>query len=135
MLNLPKMFHLSLSNLEIGGSRTKQHARVTASARAAVGDRTLGRIAALRSVISCCCCCVLCRLSHIEIAGAQPQKEDLLQSKIRSSHWYRYMYSLSKYRKIYSASQVVRQDKQKYPRTRLSLVRKYECIKSKLLPD
>ena len=42
--------------------------------------------------------CVLdaTRLSHIEGAGARPSKKDLLQSKIRSSHLYRYMYSLSK---------------------------------------
>ena len=43
-------------------------------------------------------------------AGTHPQKEDLLQSKIRSSHSYRCMYSLSKYRQICSASQVVSQD-------------------------
>ena len=50
------------------------------------------------------------RLSHIEGAGARSQKEDLLQSKIRSNHWYICMYSLSKYRQIYSASHVVCQD-------------------------
>ena len=50
------------------------------------------------------------RVSLIGSAAARPQKEDHLQSKIRSSHWYRYMYSLSKYRQIYSASQFVCQD-------------------------
>ena len=47
---------------------------------------------------------------HIEDAKARPQQEDLLQSKIRSNHWYICMYSLSKYRQIYSASHVVCQD-------------------------
>ena len=47
---------------------------------------------------------------HIRDARAHPQKEDLLQSKIRFSCWYGCMYSLSKYRQIYSASQVVCQD-------------------------
>ena len=50
------------------------------------------------------------RLSHIGGARTRLKKEDLLQSKIRSSHWYRYMYSLSKYRQIYSVPQNVRQD-------------------------
>ena len=50
------------------------------------------------------------RGSLIGSAGTRPEKEDLLQSKIRSSHWYRCIYSLSKYHQIYSASQVVRQD-------------------------
>ena len=42
-------------------------------------------------------------------AGARFRKEDLLQSKIRSSHWYD-VCILSKYRQNYSASQVARQD-------------------------
>ena len=50
------------------------------------------------------------RVSLTESEMARPQKEDLLRSKIRSSHWYRYIYSLSKYREIYSASQGIRQD-------------------------
>ena len=48
--------------------------------------------------------CTGIRESHIGSAGAHSQKEDLLQSKIRSGYWHRCMYRLCEYRQKYSES-------------------------------
>ena len=62
--------------------------------------------------VVCCLLVIGNRESHIGNAGARPQKEDLLQSKIRSSHpvtgiYTVCMYSPCKYHQNYPRSQLV----------------------------